>query len=255
MNYAKTQRQVPGAGLSGVYTLKPHWYLLAVSILCWLYYFYVWLQPMDSHHHHHHAHQVSFTEQQITWLMMVYAMMLPMLSGAVNFIREMLPRYVHPYAWLAVFIGYSALWWLVGALLIAVGVLLSSAVWIAEYWPAWIKETTPFSGLIWLGAALYCQSGMRKSAVYACTAGQPLAIDFWGAMRGSVKFGWYKAQRCFASCGVIMLAMMLTGHSLGLMLAVTCLLLYERIKLPKRTSLVSAMCYTLALFYTGMWLI
>lgn len=208
---------------------------------------------MDSHHHHH-GHQASLAEQQFAWLMMVYAMMLPMLSGAVNFIREMLPRYLHHYAWLAAILGYSALWLLMGAMMISAGVLLSSEVWFAGHWYTWLEDNTPYAGLIWAGTALYCQSKTRKSAVFACTGGQPLAIDFWGAMRGSVKFGWYKAQRCIVSCGAIMLAMMLTGHDLGLMLAVTCLLLYERYILPKRTCLVSAMCYTLALFYTGIWL-
>jgi hypothetical protein len=228
--------------------LHPHWLLFAISLLCWA---NILLESQDRHHHHHHHMTMSALSdamsQLLGWLTMVYAMMLPMLSGSLRWLLQSQPRYLRWRGIIAFLLGYSCLWLAIGLAIYGLGLWLNGL-------PQHSLQQAQIGALAFFSAGLISRTSYRQSAVYACGSGMPLRIQGWGAWFDTFQFGAIKGGRCAASCLHLMVALILAGHTLPLMLLVTALLFYERRLLPRRTRMIEIACYSLALLYTLLWL-
>lgn len=248
VNYAKNKLDM----FTQFIKLNPHWLLFAISLICWGNYlaselFQAGYAETHAHHHHHGAVSVSLSGilagQLYAWLFMVYAMMLPMVSGPLRWLILAQPRYQRKNAMVFFVAGYSCLWLVIGFILIATqsGVNALISVSLPTFLP-WETITFLFAGL--LSRATY-----RKRAVYACGGGMPVHITGWRMLFDSFRFGVIKAIRCAASCLHLMIALMIVGHGILLMLLITAALFYERQLLPKKNKVIERVCYLVALGY------
>jgi len=209
----------------------------------WLFFFTWFALALDhlsfefaaSKHTHHHRSDMA------SWMLMVWAMMLPMLSGTVRWLQYQMPKYLHVKATLSMLAGYHLVWLVLGILFLLMQYfLLELAPHLNENW------LTP---LAYLGAGLYVHSMTRKKALMACSAGMPLSIQGWAVLHDALVFGIRRGVACALTCYPLMLAMMLTEHALWMMLLLTIIMFYERQRFPAKSFLLSAACYIVAAFY------
>lgn len=224
----------------------PYWPLFVISIGAWLWYLVAASHIGGHHGHHHHGHHDTLPVTTIlaNWLIMVFAMMLPMASSAIRFIRNSLPRYQVVRSSLLFFIAYCLTWTVTGAITLLVFSPIGLPLQI---------DGLPVAAIAYIIAGTWCFSRHRRAAAQACGAGVPLRINGWPCYWDSFKFGLLKGQRCVVSCYVIMLAMLVAAHDLLIMLVLTCALLYERMILPRTTKLLPATCFAITLYYLLTW--
>ncbi|WP_020405704.1 DUF2182 domain-containing protein [Hahella ganghwensis] len=227
--------------VSRLLTAHPYWWLLALCAISWVY--LVADNLISTVYLHHHAS--SPVSGLVAWMIMVSAMMLPMLSGSVRHIILMMPRYQHLRLMPLLVLGYASVWLIIGGLIETFGYILRSH-------PIFSHQTLsqiPIGTFGFLSAAIWTMTRSRRKAVFACSNGVPMRINGWYAYRDTIHFGMIKGISCSAACLPVMLALLVSGHNLGLMMIVTAVLIYERVMLPRETRLVFWMCYILALYH------
>lgn len=153
------------------------------------------------------------------WLLMIGAMMLPMTAMAVRHVafRSFAGRRSRGIA--AFLLGYTAVWVAVAPLY----ALLRLATGIAA--PG---QVMPVLGTALLIAALWQASQRKQDALRLCHKVVPLAPSGGAADLSCVRFGLLHGRHCLATCWALMLVAMAAGHQTGLMLAVGCVGLAER---------------------------
>lgn len=227
-----------------------HWWLFAISALCWVYLILTWLMSPMSHAHSHHATHISLVDNLIAWMLMVYAMMLPMLSGAVRWIAQMMPRYQHAKVIALFVLGYSFVWLMIRVAIEGATFLLNT---LPGNFPLNALSHELLAILAFLAAGLWSHTRFRRQAVFACGNGMPMRINGWDAYFGALQFGLSEGRKCAGSCLHIMLALVLASHQMWLMVLVTFLLLFERSLLPRETKLVAHTCFILAFYFFMAW--
>ena len=254
MNVINARLQFTGPGLRRGLAAKPWAILLVLSVICWVYFLVTASSSVAGHAHHHSGdnNNLHFFAGISAWLVMVYAMMLPLQSASLRYMLCMLPRYQHYNSLLLFIIGYSSVWLLIGLTLIFATQF--SAAFFSSTRLAVPALALPIEAAVFLLAALYNQTPYRRQAVFACGGGLPLRINGWQAAGDVLYFGVYKGRNCAASCLHVMLALVFAGHNLVMMAVVTLALFYERARLPRETKIVSYLCYLASASYLFVWL-
>ena len=233
-------------GVSRVLAANPHWRFLFISLVVWLGYV---VQFSTTHAHHVVSHHASWPlfDNITAWLLMVCAMMLPLLSDAVRFITQSMPRYQHEKVIALFALGYFAVWLAIGIALEAVtyGIFALSLGDVAAGWPV--------ATLAFLAAGIWNSLRWRRKAVFACRNGIAMRIHGWPVIVDSIQFGFIKGKQCAIRCVHLMLAVIVAGHDLWLMAVVTGVLLYERTVLPQQTKWVTGVCFVLSGGYFLHW--
>jgi predicted metal-binding membrane protein len=150
------------------------------------------------------------------WLLMTVAMMFPAMVGPAHgaAIRSLWTRRNRA---IAMFLfGYLIVWMLMGVAISAA--LLSLGL-----------NGRVFSIAMAFGAAAAWQlTPVKRWALKACHRAMPLAARGWRADYDCLRYGCAMGAYCIASCGALMLACSLAGHSLVPMISGTAIIIAER---------------------------
>ncbi|WP_194165880.1 DUF2182 domain-containing protein [Shewanella sp. YLB-07] len=192
----------------------------------WLWLLVNILSIQEGHHHHHMVTQVNgFFPQVSHWILMLIAMMFPLLMVQINHVAFASPRFRRYQSVMLFLSGYSGLW----------------LVFATVFWGAQAAANAlgidhgiyPIIGVsCFVLAALLVWSKNHPIVMASCNATKSLSIQGWRANMDCLLYGLKTAQNCIRSCGLPMLALMLTGHDFMLMFLVTLALWYERYCLP-----------------------
>jgi predicted metal-binding membrane protein len=165
---------------------------------------------------------VAFTSGWVTgwshWAVMVLAMMLPVLAAQVHTVatRSLWAR--RHRSSVAFVVGFLAVWFAVGGVLVAVVVSLGPG-------------PGPWLALVLGVAAAWQVAPPRRRLLRRCSAlrlGHPSGVD---ADLDCARAGLRSGLRCVGTCGPMMTAMVLS-HSLVLMAALSLVMLSERSRGP-----------------------
>jgi predicted metal-binding membrane protein len=181
-------------------------------------------------------HRMPFGEELLHWLLMVYAMMLPLIGGelrAAAFASLWSRRHQ---AMLGVLLGYSITWLLAG--------IPAALMREQTHAHAYAVPTIGF-----LAAAVWQFTPVRAYALAACHRTPMLAASGWRADRDSVWFGVRAGWPCVLSCWPIMAACAFTGHAPLAMAGCMALGLIERRSFRPRTKAAAAGAALLAGYY------
>ena len=176
----------------------PEWWTLGLSAAAWV----AMLQP----HAHHRA-------PLLQWLLMTVAMMFPVMLDSIRATAERSLWKRRNRAIAGFLLGYLACWMLAGAILIAIR----------------IPAEPRFAAAALLIAAAWQCTRAKRIALTGCHATMPLAPRGWRADRDCIRYGWLLGTRCVVSCWALMLACFLTGHALAAMIALTAIVVLERL--------------------------
>src|SRR5215212_4331228 len=203
----------------------PQWWSMGLCVLAWI----LILLNAGSVGHAAHAHHIpaqasvpsvpaGWVAGLFWWLTMVVAMMFPMLVNQIRFTAAAsLWRRRHR-AILGFLIGYLCPWiafGIVAALLTSVLMQVSeltNAVAAAGFTAAIVWQFTP----------------VKNRSLVTCHRTFPISPKGWRADRDCWRYGWTIGRGCLTSCGVLMLACVLCGHSLPAMACATCVGIVER---------------------------
>jgi predicted metal-binding membrane protein len=191
----------------------PEWWSLGVSLLAWL----LLVLPLIcsglrfkvGHHSNHPqgAHLAWFLEM-CWWIVMVVAMMLPLI---VRSIRVTAARSLWARRDRAIFVfmlGYLAAWMLAG-------LVISSAI-LSLRVQGWFRPAidTPFAFAL---AAVWQLTAAKGRTLRSCHRTIPMVPRGWRANLDCLRYGWMIGGNCLLSCGALMVACSLSGHSLAAM--------------------------------------
>lgn len=160
-------------------------------------------------------HSMPWRDEVIHWLLMVYAMMLPLVARdarAVAFASLWSRRHR---AILVFLVGYSFVWLLLGI----------PTAW-ARSQPSMHTYMVPMIGFGL--AALWQLSPMHASALVACHRSPLPSASGWRADRDCALFGVRIGWSCVLACWPLMLACAFTGHSMMAMVGCATIGLAER---------------------------
>ena len=151
---------------------------------------------------------------------MVVAMMFPMVLDPIR-ITAARSLWRRRHRAIAVFlIGYVAIWIVFGfgasllsALVGQIGIGPHTAAGVA-FGIALLWQITP----------------VRRRAVTGCHRTLPISPSGWRADGDCLRYGWIIGSSCIVSCWALMLACMLSGHSVPAMIVITCIGWIERNK-------------------------
>lgn len=167
---------------------------------------------------------------------MVAAMMFPLL---VDHIRNIAARSLwrRRHRAIGTFLtGYTSPWLLFG--------IFASAAHLIMKMQSWSMRLISVVGfgfaLIWLLTPL------RRRSVLACHRTRPIAPTGWRAYRDGFCYGWMVGSSCVISCWAVMLACLLSGHSLPAMIGITAVGWFERRKPRPNPALACATLLILA---------
>ncbi|WP_084623774.1 DUF2182 domain-containing protein [Oceanospirillum beijerinckii] len=230
-------------------TRYPHWPLIAIALLAWAYYAIEATLLSNSSHAQHHTHHSSPTliTSLTSWMLMVCAMMLPMLSKTARFIHSVTPQYRQNRALLLCVIGYSFIW--ASLLLTVEGISLITKLLSID---TNINKSV-LASFAFLIVGIINQTSYRKNAVFACGSARTPRINGWKADLDTFKIGLQEGSNCFRSCAHIMLAMLTTSHSIWQMAIITLVLIYERAQLPRKTNYLTILCYLFSTAYLVLY--
>jgi hypothetical protein len=188
----------------------PEWWSLALSAICWI----VLLTRTSSPHHAAHA-----IGGMAEWTLMVIAMMFPLVITPVRATAER-SLWRRRHRAIAEFLaGYVLVWLVVGAITISVLTALPLVAWLG-------RGLSTGLGLVL--AAAWQLAPARRRALRACHRTAPLAGHGWRADRDCLVYGLTSGGRCVLTCGAMMLACLLSAHSIALMVIATIVGLRER---------------------------
>ena len=103
---------------------NPHWFVLVFAALLWAYYVWQQLSIGNAPHHQHMHHgmhantESSLLKLAFDWMVMVYAMMLPMTSGTIRSIVNRIPLTRQSRSLVVFIFGYSLIWFIFGLYLV-----------------------------------------------------------------------------------------------------------------------------------------
>jgi predicted metal-binding membrane protein len=221
---------------------RPEWWTLCLCIGAWLLIFSRAGAGLSSHGHlHHEAASVRtidtfsvFPAQMFWWLVMVVAMMFPLLIAHVrNTAARSLWRRRHQ-AIGGFLAGYLAPWFIFGTVTTAAQLLFP------------FKNSAPISAAGFVVAAIWQVLPVRRRSVLACHRTRPLAPRGWRADRDCLLYGWMVGTWCVGSCWAVMLACLMSAHSLPAMIGLTGIGLWERTK-PRRNQIIPCVILVLLL--------
>lgn len=155
-----------------------------------------------------------------SWLIMVVAMMFPMLAKQIRFTAAASLWKRRHRAILGFLVGYLCSWLAFGIVASLLGSVfvqghnLPNALAAAGFAAAMLWQLTP----------------LKKRSLLACHRRLPISPKGWRADRDCWRYGWMIGRSCLVSCGFLMLACMLCGHSLPAMACATAVGFVERTK-------------------------
>jgi predicted metal-binding membrane protein len=175
----------------------PEWWTLALSTAAWGI-----LLSRRATAPGHAREAWALVDHTLAWMLMVVAMMVPLVLGAIRTtaVRSLWRRRNRAIAWFLA--GYLAPWMMVGLAVPAAaavnpglpgGHLGAPALVIAAAWQV---------------------SQRKKQALLRCHQTIPLAPRGLRAIRDCIRFGSLIGTRCVASCWALMLVCWLTSHQL-----------------------------------------
>jgi len=189
-------------------------------------------------HGHHGAHAaMSATTEVSHWMLMVVAMMLPLLGPTLAEVRRTTYPPAHTLA-----VGGYVLGWLLPWLLLAAPVAGLRQLELAH--------SPVIAGLAFIASAAWAFTGWHARALASCGLRRPLAPTGLPLLRSASREGWHAGLECCVSCGLLMLACTLTGHSVVAMLGGFALGWLERSTYRPSTRTGAAMALAL-----GVWFI
>ena len=211
---------------------RPEWWVLVLCAIGWR----AMLLHSWRHASHGIHHWMSFSEELQSWMLMVFAMMLPLVRDAVR-ATAFASLWARRHRAMAGFLlGYSAPWLAIG---LAVAALRGQA-WTHTY---------GVPALLFLLAALWQLTPLHAVALVSCHRSMPLAPRGWLADRDCFRFGGNIGLACVSSCWPLMLACAFAGHDVVAMVGGMALGLAERKPFRPRTRLVLIGTLLLAGYY------
>jgi predicted metal-binding membrane protein len=160
-----------------------------------------------------------FYEETVHWILMVTAMMLPLLVVPIHQVAFRSYRWRRSKAITGFLAGYFVIWMFAG-LLCGWIFLISGA---AELMPASVAAP-----VILLGAAIWQLSSFRAAAMRKCHRTVALAPRGLAADLDCIRFGLSHGFACLAVCLPLMLAIMVSMHSIAAAAVLALLLYFER---------------------------
>jgi|GEM_PF-6369690 Predicted metal-binding integral membrane protein len=208
---------------------NPHWFILVISAFLWAFYFWQQLSLVGAHHHQHahhseHADGVSsLLNIMFAWMLMVYAMMLPMTSGTIRAIVNRIPISRKLRSLVLFIVGYSLVWLVFGLVLQSFSEALYNSQFIMTL------RNIPSAAIAYVLAALLSNARFRMRLLNACGGiWAPRIIGFKADM-DVFKIGFHEGIKCVQTCAHIMIAMQIAGHSVIQMAILTVALFYEKL--------------------------
>jgi predicted metal-binding membrane protein len=182
----------PRQPLADSVSRHPEWWALTISAAAWLS-----IVTGFGHSGHGRMHDHVVLRQLAEWIVMTAAMMIPMTVPAIRTTaqRSFWKRRHRASAWFL--IGYVGLWTAAG---IAVSLLP-------------VQAGSGAAAIAFAAAAVWQLTRWKRRAVVACHWRMPLAPRGWRSDRDCLLYGWRSGLRCSLSCGLLMLACALAGHS------------------------------------------
>jgi predicted metal-binding membrane protein len=150
------------------------------------------------------------------WILMVCAMMLPTLLGSLRLVAERSLWQRRNRAMILVLIGYGLPWLLLGT----VSEILKSST------P--VRFTSPLLIASLIIAAAWQFSPVKRRTLIRCHLEPLIPPVGCKADRGCVRYGFFLAIRCGASCWALMLACVMTEHALWAMALISIIIWIER---------------------------
>lgn len=206
----------------------PHWWVIALSAAAWGLVGARWWRSR-------HGPGVDLLD----WTLMILAMMLPLVFAhlRVAAARSLWSR--RQRAIVAFLCGYAAIGLVAGLACVAV----VGAAGIAGLHAA---NSPPAVAAAFALAAAWQFSSVKRRALTACHRTMPLAPRGWRANRDCVHYGWSIGGRCLVSCAGLMLACVVTGHSLPAMMGATGVAVAERVSARADAWITSALLALIA---------
>ena len=212
----------------------PEWWTIALSAAAWL---TIMSQWMVASSHDHDGHAARHGSVIVSSVLMIAAMMFPTVVSSVRMVAaRSLWRRRHR-AILQFIAGYAAPWLLFClAVSIVIPALHSSQAAAFGFGAAVLWQLTP----------------LKRRAMLACHRTIPIAPTGWRANRDCFRSGWIVGVSCVTSCWVLMLASMLSDHSLPAMLCATFIGILERAQFRPNQRLLCSAMLLLAVVYVTM---
>lgn len=180
----------------------PEWWALALSAAAWSIVVGDAFISSTTPHGTHVADTVAIGALTRAWLLMIFAMMMPLsiMSIRATAERSLWRRRNRAIAgWL---LGYTAACLIPGlALSITVIALLGAA-----------RSSAEFIAVSIAAAVIWHLTTPRARALMMCHRTQPLAPDGWRADFDCLRYGWTSGVSCSLACGGLMFASWLPGH-------------------------------------------
>jgi hypothetical protein len=185
---------------AGARTRLPAPLLPLVAVAWWL------LLRHGVEHSSHGAAMVMSTPTEIAhWMLMVIAMMLPLLGPTLAEVRRTTYPPAHALAVAGYVLGWSLPWLLL-------------ALPVAGLRRLDVAHSPVIAGLAFLASAGWALSPWHARALVSCGLRRPLAPGGVPLLQSTAREGWHAGLACCVSCGPLMLACTLTGHSIIAML-------------------------------------
>jgi predicted metal-binding membrane protein len=173
----------------------PEWWSVAICVFAWV------VLLSRGHTGHSIDARIALEEELLSWVLMVAAMMLPLVTHAVRITADRSLWTRRSRAIGGFLAGYFAPWLVLGIMVAG----LRRGSWAHTYLAA---------SLAFLVAAFWLGTPVHKRARIACHRTIPLAPQGWQAERDSLRFGGAIGVACVCSCWPLMLACAFAGHSL-----------------------------------------
>jgi hypothetical protein len=181
-------------------------------------------------------HTMTFTAEVAHWLVMVYAMMLPLIGDQLRAAARASLWSRRQRAIVCSLLGYSIVWLLPGV----VAVLMRARP---------VTHTYAAPTIAFVVAALWQLTPVHAFALAGCHRPPLLAATGWRADRDCVRFGAALGWQCVVSCAPLMVACALTGHALICMAGCMALGIAERRSFRPRTRTAAAGAMVFAGYY------
>jgi predicted metal-binding integral membrane protein DUF2182 len=154
----------------------------------------------------HGAHPgMSLGAELAHWMLMVIAMMLPFLGPTLAEVRRTTYPAAHAQAVGGYLLGWLSPWLLLGAP-------------VALFRGLEVAHAPGAAGVAFVVSAAWAFTGWHVRGLASCGLLRPLPPAGFALLGGATREGWHAGAACCTSCGPLMLACTLTGHSVVAML-------------------------------------
>jgi hypothetical protein len=179
---------------------------------------------------------MSATTEAAHWMLMVVAMMLPLLGPTLSEVRRTTYPPAHPLAVSAYLLGWLFPWLLLAAP-------------VAGLRQLDLAHSPTLAGLAFIASAAWALTGWHARALMSCGLRRPLAPGGLPLLRSASREGSHAGLECCVSCGPLMVACTLTGHSVVAMLGGFALGWLERSTYRPSTRIGAAMALALGVWF------